>query len=543
MPTPRRLICGLLALLLAPAPAYPDSAPPGADIYLRGSLPNGTPLTGVREGGIPLDGEDAACVNCHRPSGLGNLEGNIRVPPIIGPYLFRPGDVNVHDLELPHLPGFIPRDWAYTQEGFVEALRTGVRPDGSILNALMPRYTIDEPAAAMLADYLRTLSTRPNPGVTPTTVDFATIVTPDADPRKRDAMLTVLEKYFASQREIAGARVHEARDGGEVEYRVWRRWQLHVWQLSGEPGTWAKQLQEKFAAEPVFAVISGIGRRTWAPVHAFCERNHVPCLLPNVDLPVVAEHDFYSVYFSRGVLLEADLIAKFLSSDHADRRHRLVQLYRPNDIGAVAARVLAEHAERLGMRVDNRKIESATSTGRSGMTPIKALAGIAPDDALVLWLRPNDVAKLGAVPPSATSILISGLMAGLEEAPLPTAWRERVTMAYTVDPPDRRRVRMNFPLAWLRGKGIPATALRVQADTYLACDVAMDALDHVLDAYVPEYMLERMESMLSRRLSNGFYPRFGLAPSQRFASKGGYFVRLPGPPGPPVVLESDWIVP
>ena len=36
-------------------------------------------------------------------------------------------------------------------------------------------------------------------------------------------------------------------------------------------------------------ITSGIGGKTWAPVHQFCERESIPCLLPNVDLPVVAE--------------------------------------------------------------------------------------------------------------------------------------------------------------------------------------------------------------------------------------------------------------
>jgi len=43
------------------------------------------------------------------------------------------------------------------------------------------------------------------------------------------------------------------------------------------------------------------GAGNWSPVHRFCERAKVPCLFPNVQLPVVAEGDFYPIYFSRGV--------------------------------------------------------------------------------------------------------------------------------------------------------------------------------------------------------------------------------------------------
>ena len=34
----------------------------------------------------------AACAACHRPSGMGNFEGGLAVPPIAGPMLFEPLD-------------------------------------------------------------------------------------------------------------------------------------------------------------------------------------------------------------------------------------------------------------------------------------------------------------------------------------------------------------------------------------------------------------------------------------------------------------------
>ncbi|MCU1276457.1 MAG: cytochrome, partial [bacterium] len=45
------------------------------------------------------------------------------------------------------------------------------------------------------------------------------------------------------------------------------------------------------------------------------------------------------------------------------------------------------------------------------------------------------------------------------------------------------------------------------------------------------------------RLVNAHYPRLGLAPGQRFASKGGYIVRLAQPSGARVAADGDWIVP
>ena len=57
------------------------------------------------------------------------------------------------------------------------------------------------------------------------------------------------------------------------------------------------------------------------------------------------------------------------------------------------------------------------------------------------------------------------------------------------------------------------------------------------------FLLERMEMMLSRRLVNGYYPRLGLAPGQRFASKGGFLVKFAGTDGDHLTADGDWVVP
>ena len=60
---------------------------------------------------------------------------------------------------------------------------------------------------------------------------------------------------------------------------------------------------------------------------------------------------------------------------------------------------------------------------------------------------------------------------------------------------------------------------RTQTDTYLAWSILAEAAGTMLDNFVPDYLLERVEVELSHRIINGYYPRLGLAPGQRFASK------------------------
>ena len=531
------LLCSGAALAAAGADAAADTAI-GEAIYGQGLLPGGQPLRGVREGGGSAEGLTAACVTCHRPSGLGSAEGRVVVPPIIGKYLFRSHSTNVHDMNLPHVAGYRTTREPYTAQTLARAIREGVAPNGRTLSVLMPRFALDDAAMASLTAYLTQMDSQPVPGVSDDVLNFATIVTPDADPVQRQAMLDVMARFFADKNEFIRGGRRPMVASREIEYRVSRRWQLHVWELTGAPEDWERQLRQRLAAEPIYAVVSGLGARNWAPVHRFCQRAALPCLFPNVELPVVAEGDFYPVYFSRGVLLEADLMAARLS---AGTPRRLVQLVRDGDIGVAAAEALGQSARAAGWTVALRRLGAAAVADRQAELA-GALSGLAFDDVLALWLRPQDLAALPAAPPSAT-VLLSGEMGGLEAAPLPVAWRDAALMSYPVDLPELRKVRMNFPLGWLKIHGLPVVAERVQADTYLACGILAETLTEMLDSFTREYLIERIEAMLSRRLVNGHYPRLSLASGQRFASKGGYLVRFAGPQGQRLILDGEWLVP
>jgi hypothetical protein len=50
-----------------------------------------------------VDRDGAACINCHRRSGLGSFAGNIIIPPSTVKYLFRSAEDNAADLDAPHV--------------------------------------------------------------------------------------------------------------------------------------------------------------------------------------------------------------------------------------------------------------------------------------------------------------------------------------------------------------------------------------------------------------------------------------------------------
>jgi hypothetical protein len=545
----QRAAAGVLAVSLVVSLASAAGTTPGSDageaLYQRGVLASGAPLEGIRPvGGLGLKGAEAACVNCHRRSGLGSTEGILSIPPITGQYLFHARGATNQEAVLHYVESVHGNRDPYTDATLARAIREGLDSEGRPLGELMPRFALGDADMAALIDYLKKLGSRRVPGVSATELHFATIVTPEADGVKRRGMLDVLQQYVNDKNTFPFGPSPQMRTSGKTMYSksmyvANRHWTLDVWELSGAPETWRAQLDKDFARGPVMAVLSGIGGRHWAPVHDFCESQQVPCLFPNVEVPEVADGDFYSLYFSKGVLLEAELIASKIGESFKDRPGRSVQqIYREGDSGERAAGALETALRERGIEVQSRAVPGPPGRGLAA-----ALRGASKADALVLWLRPADLAALGEPPAAHPALYVSGLMAALESAPLPPAWRVRALMAYPFDLPDRRVVRVDYPLGWFSFRHIPVVDEQIQADTYLACGLLAETLNHMADVIEPDYLVERIQEILDHRILTGYYPRLTLAVGQSLASKGGYLVKFAGPTGSRVVADGEWTIP
>ena len=523
----------------------------GEAIYLRGILASGAALHATREGGVQgASGAGAACVNCHQHSGLGSTHQSSgigagaaynQIPPIAGRYLFE-HNAGHEQANLPYVDGMRSNRSPYTSATLARALREGVDPDGHKLSNLMPHFEIGDEDLSSLIAYLNTLYPAHVPGVSPAVLHFATIITPDIEPDRRKAMLEVMEKFFAERNSRQMVPSAPMRASGHTQYSrsmfmVHRQWELQVWDLSGPPSTWGEQLDQHFAREPVLAVVSGLGRN-WAPVHAFCERQHLACLFPNAEVPVDASHDFFDLYLSRGVLLEAGLIGAGLAEPAPGAPVRVVhQIYRAGDSGEAGAKALADALRSRGIEVRESVL------GPADPDPASALRKASGADALVLWLRPADLAALGDAKAAPPIVYLSGQLGGLENSPLPAAWRARTRMAYPYDLPDRRVVRVDYPLGWFRIRGIKVVDEQMQADTYLACGLVSEAVNEMVDAFYGPYLIEVLQAMVEHRIVTGYYPRLSLAENQHFASKGGYLVRFAEGEGRKLVADHAWITP
>ncbi|MBS1214848.1 MAG: hypothetical protein H6R26_3465 [Proteobacteria bacterium] len=509
----------------------------GRRIYQEGILPSGAKLQGARFDNSKVEGEDAACAKCHRQSGMGSKEGRDLAPPVTGAFLFGQERESVVLTDPSSPKSLIQSKKPYTDESLVRAVTKGIDRQGNTMNVLMPRYSLDKPAMKALTAYLRQLSVSFSPGVSDTSLRFATVIAPGVDPRQRDVMLAMMRGAFQQRNSSHALRGGRKRvQVQEAPRRMWK-WELAVWELKGEPETWGKQLAENYRREPVFAVISGLSNGTWAPVHEFCQNEKVPCLFPSVDLPV-AKESFYSLYFSRGVALEADVLARHLLDSNHPQPQRLVQLRRDDEVARGAAGSLRQALSGAGIAIEERVLDEARPSAANN-----PLEGLGDQDTVVFWLRPADLAGLAKNTPKLPSptAYFSGTLVGGDAGGIPAEWKYGARLAFPYEIGEQRHRNAQSFHNWLKSFRYPLVNEKFQSEVFFNLVFLSDITMHMRDNYYRDYLVERIEDMLATNPNLTVYPRLSLGPHQRFASKGAYIVRFA--PDGKLVAESDWIVP
>lgn len=583
LPTVLWLVC---LSVNAQVPLDSDEAGTGRRIYLEGKFPDGQGLYGMRPGVGPVSGAAAACVNCHRPSGLGGAEGTIAIPPITGRALFGGGAPVIVRMDKQFDPGLsVPQD-PYDEKSFASAVRLGQHRSGRALHALMPRYAFSDAQLRAVSAYLKTLSTDLSPGVVGDTIQLATVIAPDVDPQRRQALISTLTTVVNQMNinvKINGRR-QKAVAVDERRLNSRRKWALDIWELTGPSSSWGEQLKRRHLAKPVFALVSGLARDEWQPVHDFCESHRVACWFPSVDLaPVGASQGRFSLYFSAGIALEAEVIARKLIAYGG----RVVQVVGADPVarGAAAAMRRAAPAELAVLDVD-------FSDELDAIRPM--LSSLKSQDTLVLWLRPSELEWLTAATASAASIFVSATLSGAEQVQLPTAWRKNATLVQPLEEPRLRAANLERLEAWMKGSGVPVLDRKLQSEVFFAAASLQSTLRGMLNNLHTDYLIERAETTLSsfelmqvqdevqammmgpmnkrplpltlpsqaevaamaalsqaqrehleemrQRGGTTVYPRLSLAQGQRFASKGAYLIPL-SPNDKTAIGQPEWVVP
>jgi hypothetical protein len=339
-------------------------------------------------------------------------------------------------------------------------------------------------------------------------------------------------------------------------------------------------LDVHYRLQPVFALVSGLSSSTWEPVHNFCEREQVPCWFPSVDLTPSAQ-EFYPVYFFQGVTLEANVLARHLLTKEGGQPRRLVQVYRNDPVGRGAAQALSHSLIGSGIEIENCVLGDESPKALQ-----LAMAEIQDKDAVMFWLRPADLDMLDKEPPVGDAYF-SARLAAAKLNSFPLSWKNNSHLVYPYELPEQREANLSYFHKWLKLRNLPLVDEPLQSEIYFSVNYLSDTLAEMLNNLHRDYLLERGESMISRRensraegetwarnilrqpamsalarvkvdmpgadeqakpvLNKGegttIYPRLSLGPTQRFASKGGYIVRFADTGSDKLVAESGWIIP
>jgi hypothetical protein len=509
----------------------------GERMYREGVLPSGEPMQAFVKGDLPVQGTAFTCVSCHLRSGLGSLEGGVYTPATNGAKLFKP-------LELTYIRFDRP---AYTDETLAEAIRGGVDPRGRVFDYVMPRYLLDDEDMTIMIFYLRSLSSEFSPGISETDLHLATVMTDDVSQEDRDAMLVSLLGIVGSRNQY-GRLINRQRVLGKGQLVLMNDIMmtsfnqfisLSSWLLKGPPETWRSQLDEYYRKEPVFALIGGITKGGWKPIHQFSEDNHIPCLFPNTDFPVISRTDWYTLYLSKGYYQEGEAAARFLNNSGELLKGRpIVQLVRDSREGRALQAGFQETWQDLG---HGAPLTITLKTGEElTRRAVQKLLAKEKPGAVVLWdgsaalLELETLATVKNRPEMvfvSSSCLGKGLWAVKEQV------RDFTYITYPFRLPRSPQDKINLadPLLYLK-----TDATKESNQTYAITQIFNMVIMEMRRNYYRDNFLDiigmigDMEAPLYEHLSFG--------PGQRYASKGCYIVQLSRGEKPALVKKSDWVI-
>jgi hypothetical protein len=522
----------------------------GERMYRQGILPSGEPMMALVAEDIEVDSTMFSCQSCHLRSGRGSLEGTVITLPTCASWLYKPlvGREMRETTKVPEYLSPPPFRDAYTDQLVARAIWTGKDPNGREFNWVMPRYKMSTTDMEILVHYLKNLSAAFSPGVDETTIRFATVVGRDVSLEDRDAMLEPLKAVVRDRNSQVRHNERRAQHGPfemEEMYNPYRRYSLAVWELHGKPSTWSAQLEDYYNEAPVFALLGGIVKGDWAPIHSFCERYQLPNLFPVTDFPVVSENDWYTLYFDKGAYQEGEAAARFLRRFEGPARDApVIQVLRDSRASRDLAAGFATARMTMGLPPARDRVLPPDQMVDAAFW--SRLGSEHPGAVLALWLEQGDLAELSALAtaePRPPLVFVSEGLLGEKVLTVPGALRPFTFITHPGSlPEDVGRSRTAVEL-WLKAKGLPVTNYAIQARVYFLSWALAQMIHMMRDDFYRDYFLDLADMMRDETYSvASIYPRLSFGPGQRYASKGCYVVQLDNSDPPKLVKRSEWVI-
>jgi hypothetical protein len=424
----------------------------------------------------------------------------------------------------------------------------GIDPAGQVFNDVMPRYPLTDRDMAILIAYLEALSAEPSPGASSQEFRFATIISDDVSPEDRQALLQPLQAFIAQKNQQLALYNDFIKFGyaptADMKYSF-RKASLDVWELTGPPETWQKQLARQYKNRPVFAVLGGISNSDWRPVHDFCETERIPCLFPITDSPVLSESSWYTYYFNKGYAQEGEAAARFINRMETLPEHApILQLVQDSPVG----RALAAGFGTVWQELERPPVTTVTLTA-ARLADRAVMADLLKKYKPALLLLWSDAGLVPVLPEllrqldDSASIFVSSGYLGAKTASVPKSVRDRVfiTYPYRLTPyvgPKTGGIDSRIPLlASAKQFGDRRVASRTLSVLQQAVLLGLSQLQDNLQR---DNLLDIMSMQMDMVVRD--YERISFGPGQRYVSKGCYIIQL-GPEEIPALLpRSGWVI-
>lgn len=519
----------------------------GERIYRAGVLPSGKPLVGVVQGDIKVEGTMFSCSSCHMRSGLGSYEGRVVTLPTNGKRLYEEYDESkmqwsAMDRDLLKYRAAISRP-PYTDETLARALREGIDPNERELDPVMPRYMLDDSEMALLIAYLKGLSSETAPGVSESSIHFATVIAGDVSTEDRNAMLAPLEG-FANERNNAGrgvgrrVRMRATMEGIDLASRGIT---VTPWELTGPSNTWRSQLEAHYRDDPAFALLGGISSGEWKPVHDFCEEHRIPCLFPITDYPVISGGGWYTIYFNKGLYQEGEALARTLRPVVASAPGTaVIQVIREGRAGKAVSDGFRDAWKEQGQKPAITRILKRDEPLTAGL--LRRLTVGHKRTVLLLFTGTEAFQPLSEISADKSRpdrvYLASGLLGG-EYRRLPQKAREFTYLSYPYRLPQDEGAYTVAARSWLSLRGAPVSENRISTRMYSLCMVLSRAFRMIRQNIYRDNLIDSVSVLPDQQFPD--FERLSFGPGQQFASKGCYIVQLPKGTDTPLVKRSDWV--